>query len=474
MRTFNEGDLVFIDFGNGEYDNLEGLFVHDNMRPLQGKTFAILSVYGDDRYAIRDDDGDRLPWTFSWHWLTLSNMVPTSPEVECYNGEMHRESRCYLLTEPSEFAGMYAPWAESQEIVVQNPRRHVVMLSSEISDMMIRIEGDYYLRSETDEDEWVYCDAGSHRGQNLWLDNSAYVDDNVYHEDDNGRYFWYDDNIGDYTTDEPCDEDEDEDSNRHAYHNGPRRDYSDGAKFRFGVEVEKEDDGPLDNHSLGSVDRTGWSRECDSSLNDDTGYELVSPTYDLFGDRFDTDISTDILSEHINACKSNRCGGHMGFSIKGKSGPEAFAMYNGFFPILISMYRGRLTSSGGYSKFFNSKTLKRGAVRSSAVNVRREYIEFRVFSAVRDVTNLTWRRDLLRIMASNSKKGVMWWLNQAMNPNAALHNHLLKVYTEHEIMVVCAYAAAIAERMNGRDYSKYVSFADEDVRTEAKRFVNNL
>ena len=469
----NVGDFVRIDFGNGEYDTIGGVFVHQNMRPLQGKTFAILTVNGIGRYCLCDDAGERLPWTFMGQWLTLVDEATPAPEVECYNGEMHRESRCYLLTEPSEFAGMYASWSDSQEIVLRNPRRHVMMLTSEVADMTMLIEHEYHLRSEIDEDEVTYCDAGSYRGQNIWVDNSTYVDDSTYHEDDNGRYFWYDDNIGDYTTEEPCDDDDD-DGTRHAYHNGPRHDYSGGAKFRFGVEVEKEDDGPLDNHTLWSVDRTGWSRECDSSLNDDTGYELVSPTYDLFGDRFDTDISTDILSEHINAGKSAACGGHMGFSIKDKSGPETFSMYNGFFPVLISMYRRRLTSSSGYSKFFNSKTLRSGAVRSSAINVRREYIEFRVFSAVRDVTNLTWRRDLLRIMACNSKKGVMWWLNQAMNPNAALHIHMLKVYTAHEIMVVCAYAAAIAERMNGRDYSKYVSFADEDVRREAKRFVNNL
>jgi predicted nucleotidyltransferase component of viral defense system len=77
-------------------------------------------------------------------------------------------------------------------------------------------------------------------------------------------------------------------------------------------------------------------------------------------------------------------------------------------------------------------------------------------------------------MAKNPKKGVMWWLNQAINPNSALHNHLLKVYSVEKINLVCAYAAAIAERMNGRKYLDLIQFADAVERNAAKQFVNNL
>jgi hypothetical protein len=61
-----------------------------------------------------------------------------------------------------------------------------------------------------------------------------------------------------------------------------------------------------------------------------------------------------------------------------------------------------------------------------------------------------------------------------MNPNASLHNHLLKVYNSDKIRLVCTYAAAIAERMNGRDYGKYIHFAYDEVRQEAKEFINNI
>jgi hypothetical protein len=39
---------------------------------------------------------------------------------------------------------------------------------------------------------------------------------------------------------------------------------------------------------------------------------------------------------------------------------------------------------------------------------------------------------------------------------------------------VCAYAAAIAERMNGRKYVDLIRFAGDDAKGIAKSFVTNL
>lgn len=360
------------------------------------------------------------------------------------------------------------------------------------SEYVIDVNGEQILREEavmTSLDGWVHADEVvtaedgetmhednvhdhdyryDHRGELHHIDHLYYVQDvsEYYHEDEMGDTFFYHERDGEYYTYEP------NDGERHDYHNGPRRDYSGDAKFRFGVEVEKEDRDPIDSYNLCEVDNTGWSRESDGSLDDDSGFELVSPVFDLFSDYFDTQVNTGILSDHINADYSSNCGGHIGFSVRGKSGAEAFDLYNGFFPLLFSMYRHRL--NGSWSKLRTNNYFKSGREKYSAVNVRHSYIEFRIFSAVKNVTNLLWRRDLLRIMAKNPKKGVMWWLNQAINPNSALHNHLLKVYSVDKINVVCAYAAAIAERMNGRNYVDLIRFADEDAKRTAKRFVTNL
>jgi hypothetical protein len=436
-----------------------------------------------EQVRIVKPSNPRIEWDFQGDMLKLVGQVRTIVEVD--------KSHCHV----SDDGRPGGHWYFSFDCLEKLDQLEPVNSNDEEDDdseYVIDAEGDKIPREEavfTSLDGWVHVDYVAtaedgetmhehnihdhdyrydHRGDLYHSDYLYYVQDTgeYRHSDEMGETFFYHPRDDEYYSYEPDEEE------RHGYQGGPRNDYSDGAKFRFGVEVEKEDRDPIDNYSLSDVDYTGWARECDGSLDDYKGYELVSPMFDLFGDRFDTQINSDILSEHINADQSSNCGGHMGFSINGKTGVEAFDLYNGFFPLLFSMYRHRL--NGSWSKLRTNNNFKRQREKYSAVNVRHGYIEFRIFSAVKNVTNLLWRRDLLRIMAKNPKKGVMWWLNQAINPNSALHNHLLKVYSVDKINLVCAYAAAIAERMNGRKYVDLIRFADEDAKHNAKRFVNNL
>ena len=417
-------------------------------------------------------------------------------EMDHLNGQIRTiiqvfEDRCYVDNDGRRVGN----WSLSFDCLVKIEQPEPMNSNDEEDDDSEYVtdwRGEQILREEavlTSIDGWVHIDhvATAEDGETMHehnvhghdyrydrcgdlyhIDYLCYVQDTgeYHHESEEGDTFFWHERDGEYYSYEPVNDE------RHGYHSGPRYNYSDGAKFRFGVEVEKEDESPLRRYDLDEVDATGWSRECDGSLNDENGYELVSPMFDLFGDRFDEQVNSDILSYHINADQSRNCGGHMGFSIKDKTGAEVFDLYNGFFPLLFSMYRHRL--NGSWSKLRSNNSFKRAREKYSAVYVQHSYVEFRIFSAVKNVTNLLWRRDLLRIMAKSPKKGVMWWLNQAINPNSALHNHLLKVYSVEKINLVCAYAAAIAERMNGRKYVDLIQFADEYAKHNAKRFVNNL
>jgi hypothetical protein len=417
-------------------------------------------------------------------------------EMDHLNGQIRTiiqvfEDRCYVDNDGRRVGN----WSLSFDCLVKIEQPEPMNSNDEEDDDSEYVtdwRGEQILREEavlTSIDGWVHIDhvATAEDGETMHehnvhghdyrydrcgdlyhIDYLCYVQDTgeYHHESEEGDTFFWHERDGEYYSYEPVNDE------RHGYHSGPRYNYSDGAKFRFGVEVEKEDESPLRRYDLDEVDATGWSRECDGSLNDENGYELVSPMFDLFGDRFDEQVNSDILSYHINADQSRNCGGHMGFSIKDKTGAEVFDLYNGFFPLLFSMYRHRL--NGSWSKLRSNNSFKRAREKYSAVYVQHSYVEFRIFSAVKNVTNLLWRRDLLRIMAKSPKKGVMWWLNQAINPNSALHNHLLKVYSVEKINLVCAYAAAIAERMNGRKYVDLIQFADENAKHNAKRFVNNL
>jgi len=156
--------------------------------------------------------------------------------------------------------------------------------------------GEFIVKEDavlTDFDGWVHVDevltAGD--GKTMHQDNYSshgyretpsgelynryvlhYVEDlgEWHHEDDEGDSHYCHSNGDYYSYEEP-------ENDRHDYHSGPREDYSDGAKFRFGVEVEKEDGRPMSNYELYEVDGTGWARERDGSLDDEYGFELVKP-----------------------------------------------------------------------------------------------------------------------------------------------------------------------------------------------------
>ena len=320
------------------------------------------------------------------------------------------------------------------------------------------------LRDELDDLDYTEATAGRAEGYAIPNDDAIYVEDsgNVYHVDDQGHYFRWSDRFDQYV------EGSDSEDSRHGYHSGPRRDYSDGATYRFGVEVEKEDYDVLTSYELSECDDTGWSREEDGSLDDESGYEFVSPMFDLFGDRFDESLADPVVASHVNGDYSTSCGGHMSFSIKGHSGLETYNRVKGFVPLILSMYRGRLTNS--YSTAYKDP-VGRGR---GAINVANGYVEFRVFAAVRNVQNLKNRRDLLRIMANNLDRSPLYFIRMAMDESSELHQLLRRVYDRDKLYDRIALCAGIAEEMTGKNYMRFVTCVDKEQRVTAKSAAQSL
>jgi hypothetical protein len=331
------------------------------------------------------------------------------------------------------------------------------------------IDDDMLYHEDTfDEHNLIVCDAGSRAGQLIDVGDAMYVEgEGYYHTCDDGDLFHWSDRRDCYVLGGTSDGD------RHGYHSGIRRDYSDNAKFCFGVEVEKEDEEPLGAYDLTDCDDTGWSREEDGSLDSESGYELVSPKYDLFGDRFDNDLKDPILRDHINADFSDSCGGHMSFSIHGHDGNGTYDRVSGFAPVILALYNGRARNT--YSRAHRDyKHAKQNGYRA-AININSGYVEFRVFSAVRNVTNLLWRRDLLRIMANNLDKSSLYFVRQLLDESSELHQHLRKVYADREkVYRIAAYTAAFAEEMTGKSYMRFVSKVDKSNRDNIKSSVSRL
>lgn len=304
--------------------------------------------------------------------------------------------------------------------------------------------GERILYRNTSDHDYYYVSSGYNRNEWVHIDDVVYCDGDgeYYHTDSIGEYIYFNNNTGEYQLDEP------NSSRCHSYHSqsrGFRNADARTAEFKVGFEVEKEDEHVLDSYDLSDADATLWCREEDGSLDDDSGFELVSPVYSLNDDTLDSDIhNNSILRDHINADFSTNCGGHINLSREGYSGKEFYDQIVGFVPILFGIYRGRL--GGSWSYFRTANGYRESDSKYNAVRVDSNKIEFRIFSAVRNATNLLWRRDLLRIVTSEADNGrdFMWWLQQAITDGSPVRTHLLKVYSPENlnkrIMWACGYA----------------------------------
>lgn len=271
-------------------------------------------------------------------------------------------------------------------------------------------------------------------------DHAVYPEDDgtIYTISDIGYRIWEHNDGCYYTYEQP--------EWRHEYHGGPREDFrSRDTIYGIGFEVEKEDDGPMCSYDLYETDSLGWARESDGSLCEDTGFELVSPIYDLMTDRLDKDLESDCLQSHINAGYSQNCGGHINFSIAGKDGIETFRSVSSFVPLIVALYRGRWDA--GYSRIKRKPHQYETGDKYSAINVRSRMVEFRIFSAVRNVANLLWRRDLMRLMVKYINTTPVKILGLLTDSRSDLHKHLLKVYDADRVLQITLLYAQLADDM---------------------------
>ena len=267
------------------------------------------------------------------------------------------------------------------------------------SHNVIELDGDYY-----------YNDSSARAAGYIWSDRC----DEWIHEEN-----WCDeDHSDDYSSD----------SDNASYHDLTRRTkFDSSAKFTVGFEIEKEDSDTVSESYRDLYDDTGWIKENDGSLDDDTGYELVSPAFNLFDDTMDEDIKNSrMLRDLINASHSSSCGGHINLGSTIYTTEQLFEGISGFLPLLYSIYEHRLEKN--YSKA-KKKHHYYTRDKYSAVYIKDNVVEIRLPSAVTSVANLLWRRDLMRIMIDNINKSEMQVLRMLINSKSKLHIHLRKVFS---------------------------------------------
>lgn len=177
---------------------------------------------------------------------------------------------------------------------------------------------------------------------------------------------------------------------------------SDEHPFLVGMEVEKSDS---DFHELGGETNIlskavsyDWIAVSDGSLCHDTGFELVSPAYNLTattGSHGRQELERVLNNwSALNADADSSCGGHITVSALGLSGPQLAARIEAIFPVLFALYPSRV--GGEYSGATRGQSAIETGHKFRAINVLHNRVEFRLFSGVQTGEQLSKRVDVLR------------------------------------------------------------------------------
>lgn len=224
-------------------------------------------------------------------------------------------------------------------------------------------------------------------------DEVRHVDDEVRHEsevsecDTCGEEFLTDERENEYCSDECMP------SNINSYHSEKRvlHECDDSKPWLIGLEVEKEDQVVREDTPEAEE---GWILEEDSSLDDDSGFELVSPAYNLS----DAELIVRGINSNqdlIDADSSLDCGGHITLSHYGLSGEQTLEKMRSLVPLLMSLYPYRLNNRYCKEATSKSDTLA-SKEKYRAFRVDENKVECRLISRVRDCEQLKWRVSFIR------------------------------------------------------------------------------
>ena len=387
-----------------------------------------------------------------------------------YDGNTISSDEALVLTSQSQHEGEYIHSNVAiryYDVDVDGGQSTIILTPFDDDEVVELVSGNFVWLPDF-SDSIAMITAGSREGEYDWIDDLLYCDSDgeYYHHDDENNYVWWDDRNEEYVNREPRYE------RTHEYHSGFRKIlYNNDTKFTIGFEVEKEDEQLLDDYDLDEVDDTKWCRESDGSLGND-GYELVSPVYDLFTDDIDIALNGEgfvsrMLVEHISADYTSNCGGHINIGQIGKSGEAFFDSIQAFVPLFLTIWRHRLGNS--YSQIKRKPSDYKNAGKYSAIHIKNKYVELRLPPAVRNVTNLLWRRDLMRIVCENQNLKPLNVISMMLNPKSKLHRLLRKVYSVDMIHKIVSLYAQFADDL----YSSY-DFTSDGVGVFIKSAVRRL
>jgi len=253
--------------------------------------------------------------------------------------------------------------------------------------------------------------------------------DNVIYCEEDGEYYYEESNMP-----------ETSDDYNFSWHGSPvqwhKSTYDSDEEYRVGFEVEKEDHDLMTSYyAQDLLSSTKYRKESDGSLDDDEGYELISPVYKFDLKLIEKDIrSHSEVLDLLTGNGSSACGTHITVSKCRTHGSQIFDQLVHWLPLLYALYpsRSEFTSSG-YSKAKHGKNCRDYLERHGSLHVSDDKVEIRIFPVTRSLQQLLWRLGLVRILLDirvASMKGIRKYCRQGR-----LHKHLMKVYDGNQYKI---------------------------------------
>lgn len=321
-------------------------------------------------------------------------------------------------------------WYNQDEAVTVYEYRNETMYSeswAERNNDLSRFEGNYYDSDALDYHGIVWCED----------DSELHWRDDVYYHEDRG-YFTYP-----------------EQSYVRGYHNGSYKTLTfDGkSKYKIGYEIEKEDETVRNSIDIDDFeDQTGykWRKEQDGSLDSECGYELISPTFEFNIDKiFEHIEGNPLLVSHIDAEKTTCCGGHIHLSEAGLTGDQLFEKVRGYTPLFYALYYGRVDKT--YCKGKCNEDLKNENEKYQAIKIHHDRVEFRIISAVPNVSTLKWRSKLLMMILQHPTNDV---IKAYYNVDTKFTKLLKQTYSDDKLSILKDRFIKFTRQFEGLDINK--------------------
>jgi len=256
------------------------------------------------------------------------------------------------------------------------------------------------------------------------------------------------------------------------YHDGPPvKDFRNDKQFKntkgifgIGFEIEKSEMPEITFYKKVLYNETGCVIEKDASV--ENGFELKTPIYNLFS--LKTEERLLQIKDFIDVPHVVNAGGHINFSYTELHPEKLLDAVRGFIPLIYSMNNQRIYNN--YCKANKIKNLKYNLDKYQSIRIRNDYLEFRIFSAVKSFEDIIFRLNFFRIIAENLFMPFNKVLQMALNENSLLYktlrNSIYRDNVEFESLITGAiylYARYSDRKIKEENISKLLNTAKNKI-----------